>query len=548
MSASYILFHYLIRLVLYGIVRRINMKKNILVSLVSTMSLCALIIQGCGPNDPNDIPTELPADQALGKATDAPPAGATFIDAPAFLLLYQQKQLRLTNEKSQFEDIKLMESSNAAAAQIVAPLAAQDPVMGSPSGLAANPSIIFHGKDGSDHRVFLMGADEKNVRVASAVRKFGSQANQLQLYRHLHRGNAPDNVTRMTSMQVRLMNRAEAQAQMRDVQAGQATGASSAVPSSLATLSCAGDEGAGLGTDHTGDGSGCDVHSPLGLFAGYQWPLKQYVTCVKDQGNRGTCGAFAIVASLETAVAVKYNRRVNLSEQDLYGQVKNWWWPTYYGDGVNPDGVWQKMVEKNYVIPNESVWDYNPSYWRGDDAAKAGYVHSCTNYSGACSDTAHQAALYCTLSNDLLFCGYSSPVNEGNHGFRTTGETEIWDSGDTTSSIHAIGALVAANKTVNIGMDVPPSFDNPDTNGYVHYVAKDGASRGGHLVTVVGYITNATLAQTLPTAPAGAGGGYLIVKNSWGLCWSDGGFVYLPFSWASANVWSASVIDDLVSQ
>jgi C1A family cysteine protease len=62
----------------------------------------------------------------------------------------------------------------------------------------------------------------------------------------------------------------------------------------------------------------------------------------------------------------------------------------------------------------------------------------------------------------------------------------------------------------------------------MQYVAND-TNRGGHGICAVGFIDNADLATLLPAAPQGQGGGYFIVKNSWGNCWGDGGFIYVPY-------------------
>jgi C1A family cysteine protease len=59
-------------------------------------------------------------------------------------------------------------------------------------------------------------------------------------------------------------------------------------------------------------------------------------------------------------------------------------------------------------------------------------------------------------------------------------------------------------------------------------------------------IDNTDLANVLPAAPAGQGGGYVIVKNSWGNCWGDGGFIYVPYQAMMDYAGVATVLLDVL--
>jgi C1A family cysteine protease len=56
---------------------------------------------------------------------------------------------------------------------------------------------------------------------------------------------------------------------------------------------------------------------------------------------------------------------------------------------------------------------------------------------------------------------------------------------------------------------------------------------------VVSFVSNQDLQAVMPNAPPGSGGGYFIVKNSWGSCFSDGGYIYLPWDYMKAEVGEA---------
>jgi Papain family cysteine protease len=303
------------------------------------------------------------------------------------------------------------------------------------------------------------------------------------------------------------------------------------------------------------DGS-CDFNGN-GIVRNYNWPLREYLTCVKSQHLRGTCSAFADVAAIEILVNKIHGQRVNLSEQAFYNRARTKW-DTPYGmfDGLMADVALKGMSDDAWLLYFENQWNYNPSdsrvmtclptptpaNFKGNcNAAK--YTNSCLNYPETCSDTIHQSGFFCFGKGPWRFCGYAVPEkNPNNQGYRIGSSLyslgEFWDPTDTAFSIAAMRFYLASGRPVIFGHPVTTAWDCAEINssscpagrvdGYMPYIAND-TNHGGHGICAVGFIDNADLASVLATAPPGQGGGYFIVKNSWGNCWGDGGFLYLPY-------------------
>jgi len=293
------------------------------------------------------------------------------------------------------------------------------------------------------------------------------------------------------------------------------------------------------------DGS-CDL-DPDGIVARYDFPLRDHMTCVKDQGHRGTCTGFASTGAIEAAVSRTHDLRVNLSEQAYYNQARLHWDGVFYSldwtlsslDGLLAERGLRGMVDDAWLLYFEEQWPYNASPNRtetcalteGGQCVAARFQHSCDDYEGfACSDSTHQGRLHCTDYGFVRVCGYSAPqYNPMSYGYRIFGATQIWDPTDVEFSIALTKIVLAIGKPVILGHPITTRWDlAAATDGYINYLAGD-TNKGGHGSLIVGFIDNDDLATYVPTAPAGAGGGYFIVKNSWSNCSGDGGFIYVPY-------------------
>lgn len=94
-------------------------------------------------------------------------------------------------------------------------------------------------------------------------------------------------------------------------------------------------------------------------------------------------------------------------------------------------------------------------------------------------------------------------------------------------------ALAGGNGCV-LGIQVYASFESPQ-NGHIPMPQPGEQLLGGHALFCCGYQDD----------PQYDGGGYLIVKNSWGTGFGDQGYIYLPYAYVrprlTSDIWTASL-------
>lgn len=415
---------------------------------------------------------------------------------------------------------------------------------------------------GNGRYVVTQGARYQRAIIAETIRRYPTKDNQLAVYRQLQdyaskyldpNLPAPDDVAGESAEQIEDRNNAITD---------QIEEAEAAAPLPGETLPaffpsrCSNEVGSGDGTD----GAGYCQHKSDGLWRTATWPLKYYATCTKDQANRGTCAAFATTAGREIRVAQRYERWFNLSEQHLYYTAKRTIQPNEYGDGLKTSHLLAALQSTGYQQPLEQAWDYNPSNKRTEDDKAKKYAQSCDDYTGGeqafCSDTSHQGRVLCMQQGANLVCAVTAPPLGATTVRSVDAPAELWDPKDPINGLRNVMIALMNEQPVVISLEVTPTFDRPDINGFVRFkpnrpklcreVAIDPnvpsvtgceqtgeceCPKGGHAVLAVGYIPEAKLPEGTPEST----GGFLIIKNSWG-CAGDGGYYYLPASWVRAFV------------
>lgn len=99
--------------------------------------------------------------------------------------------------------------------------------------------------------------------------------------------------------------------------------------------------------------------------------------------------------------------------------------------------------------------------------------------------------------------------------------------------LRAIKSCLAEGYGCAIGFTVRKSFERIGSDGKMPNAWFWEKALGGHAVFVCGYVDDKKW----------RGGGYLIIKNSWGTEWGDKGFFYMPYAYVNQlnvpDAWTA---------
>ena len=292
-------------------------------------------------------------------------------------------------------------------------------------------------------------------------------------------------------------------------------------------------------------GATCDA--PSNYFADFWFPLRNFVPPVKDQLNRGTCWAFAAIGAVEIRERVQNDNPVNLSEQFLVNQVKARWARSEFAEGYGAEAALHHAVDDSFGLPPESAWTFNQSASRMVVDGSS-YRNSCVGYSEACSDTAHQSRLSCTVLAGFVYCAYDVHTYTG-PSTPAGKTTQVWATGERFD-LNRLRNYLANGHALIATFPVYAGFEEARITGGVIsdytracYAKNPDKSCAGHVVLLVGFLSNEQLSQTpLPPVNAG-GGGYFVLKNSWGCRVGDGGYYYVPADYVEQTFGALSVLD-----
>ena len=94
------------------------------------------------------------------------------------------------------------------------------------------------------------------------------------------------------------------------------------------------------------------------------------------------------------------------------------------------------------------------------------------------------------------------------------------------------------------GFTVYNSISHAATTGKIPYPTTGEKVAGGHAIVAIGYDDNLKITNTNTGASTT---GSLIIRNSWGPKWGDGGYGYLPYDYVihglAVDFWSLTKQD-----
>ncbi|MCK4347891.1 MAG: hypothetical protein KAW47_04665 [Thermoplasmatales archaeon] len=209
--------------------------------------------------------------------------------------------------------------------------------------------------------------------------------------------------------------------------------------------------------------------------------LRRWCPPVEDQGDIGSCTAQAGVALFEYYERRAFGKHINASRMFLYKTTRNLL--HFEGDtGATIRATMGAMVL--FGIPPEEYWTYNV----GDfDREPPAFCYSFAKE--------YQAIQYFRLDCQAR---------------------------NTEKVLFDIKEHLANGVPSMFGFTVYDSIYDTENNGKIPFPSTKESMVGGHAVVAVGYDDNIKIKTSK---------GALLIRNSWGKNWGDGGYGYLPYDY-----------------
>ncbi|MCG8341587.1 MAG: cysteine protease [Chlorobiales bacterium] len=230
--------------------------------------------------------------------------------------------------------------------------------------------------------------------------------------------------------------------------------------------------------------------------------LRRWCSEIEDQGKIGSCTANAAVGVIEYLQRRAFDDHIDGSRLFVYKTTRNLMKVT--GD----TGAWLRNTMGALVlcgVPHENYWEYtdvDPDF----DKEPTGFVYSV-------ADNFEALKYFC---HDPL----GSNINRKN-------------------VLESIKRFLAAGVPSMFGFFGFPSFGATEEKGCIPFPCFNEEAEWGHAIVAVGFDDKKEIRNTRCNKKTR---GALLIRNSWGKGWGDGGYGWLPYEYVlqglAVDFWS----------